>query len=46
VALHAPRLVVMHRIWLSATHLPEFRPHAGMTREGLMERILRLDIPA
>lgn len=46
VALHALRLAVMHKIWLSATHIPDFRPHAGMTREGLMERILRLDIPA
>ncbi|MDR6872701.1 phosphoenolpyruvate carboxylase [Bosea sp. BE125] len=46
VALHALRLAVMHRIWLSAAHVPDFRPHAGLTREALIERILRLDIPA
>lgn len=46
VALHALRLAVMHKIWFSATHIPDFRPHAGLTREALMERILRLDIPA
>ncbi|RDJ27403.1 phosphoenolpyruvate carboxylase [Bosea caraganae] len=45
VALHALRLCLLHRIWLSATHIPDFRPHLGVTREGLMERILRLDIP-
>lgn len=45
VCLHALRLAAMHRIWFLATHIPDFRPHAGMTREGLLERILRLDIP-
>lgn len=44
VALHALRLCLLHRIWLSATHIPDFRPHLGVTREGLMERILRLDV--
>jgi phosphoenolpyruvate carboxylase len=44
VALHALRLSLLHRIWLSATHIPDFRPHLGVTREGLVERILRLDI--
>lgn len=46
VALHALRLAAMHRIWFLATHIPDFRPHAGVTRDGLVERILRLDIPA
>ncbi len=46
VCLHALRLAVLHRIWFLATHIPDFRPHAGMTREALLERILRLDIPA
>ena len=45
-ALHALRLTAMHRIWLSFTHIPDFRPHAGMTREALIERLLRLDVPA
>lgn len=45
VALHALRLALLHKIWLSATHIPDFRPHLGVTREGLIERILRLDIP-
>ena len=44
VALHTLRLALLHRIWLSATHIPDFRPHAGVTRELLLERILRLDM--
>jgi phosphoenolpyruvate carboxylase len=43
-ALHTLRLALLHRIWLSATHIPDFRPHAGVTRELLVERILRLDM--
>jgi len=46
VALHALRLAAMHRIWLASAHIPDFRPHAGLTREGLIERLLRLDVPA
>nr|WP_047575742.1 phosphoenolpyruvate carboxylase [Methylobacterium sp. ZNC0032] len=46
VALHALRLAAMHRIWLSFAHIPDFRPHAGLTREALIERLLRLDVPA
>jgi phosphoenolpyruvate carboxylase len=44
VALHATRLSVMHRIWLTAMHIPDFRPQVGLTREALIERILRLDM--
>jgi phosphoenolpyruvate carboxylase len=44
-SLHALRLAVIHRIWLAATHIPDFRPQAGMSRDALLERILRLDIP-
>jgi len=44
VALHTLRLALLHRIWLSATHIPDFRPHGGVTREVLLERILRLDM--
>lgn len=43
-ALHTLRLALLHRIWLSATHIPDFRPHAGVTRDLLLERILRLDM--
>ena len=45
-SLHALRITVIHRIWLAATHIPDFRPQSGMTRDILMERILRLDVPA
>jgi phosphoenolpyruvate carboxylase len=43
-ALHALRLAIVHRIWLAATHVPDFRPQAGIDRDALLERILRLDI--
>ncbi|MGX5733991.1 phosphoenolpyruvate carboxylase [Bosea thiooxidans] len=46
VALHALRLAAMHRIWLGFAHIPDFRPHAGLTHEALAERLLRLDVPA
>lgn len=46
VALHAIRLAAMHSIWLRVSHIPDFRPHAGLTRDGLVERLLRLDVPA
>ena len=36
----------MHRIWLGFAHIPDFRPHAGLTRDALAERLLRLDVPA
>eukprot|EP01035_Chromulina_nebulosa_P000540 gene540-760_t len=38
-------LAAMHGIWLRANHIPDFRPHAGITREVLVERLLRLDVP-
>lgn len=44
--LHAIRLALIHKIWFTAVHVPGFRPHAGMTREQLLERFLRLDIEA
>ena len=44
-ALHALRLAVIHRIWLSATHIPDFRPQNGVSRDILLERLLRLDVP-
>ena len=42
--LHAIRLALIHRIWFLAVHVPGFRPQAGLTREALLERFLRLDI--
>lgn len=42
--LHAIRLALIHRIWFLAAHIPSFRPQAGLTREMLLERFLRLDI--
>lgn len=46
IALHALRLAAIHRIWLSFAHIPDFRPHAGLTRDDFVERLLRLDVPA
>ncbi|MEL6060712.1 MULTISPECIES: phosphoenolpyruvate carboxylase [unclassified Methylobacterium] len=42
--LHALRLALIHRIWFLAVHIPGFRPQAGVSREQLLERFLRLDI--
>ncbi|WP_336488645.1 phosphoenolpyruvate carboxylase [Methylobacterium nigriterrae] len=42
--LHAIRLALIHRIWFLAVHIPGFRPQAGVSREQLLERFLRLDI--
>ncbi|MFE1600231.1 phosphoenolpyruvate carboxylase [Methylobacterium sp. ID0610] len=42
--LHALRLALIHRIWFLAVHIPGFRPQGGVTREILIERILRLDV--
>lgn len=45
-ALHALRLCLIHRIWLLAVAVPDFSPRHGVTREGLVRRLLRLDVPA
>jgi len=42
--LHALRISVIHRIYLLASHIPDFTPHEGITREDLQQRILRLDV--
>lgn len=42
--LHALRLVLIHRIWLLATGIPDFSPRGGVTRSTLEAAILRLDI--
>ena len=44
--LHVLRLTLIGRIWLLETAIPDFAPRAGMTRDALRQRILRLDIPA
>ncbi|MFB9970104.1 phosphoenolpyruvate carboxylase [Pseudoroseomonas cervicalis] len=45
-ALHALRLCLIHRIWLIAVAVPDFSPRHGLTREGLVRRLLRLDVEA
>jgi len=43
-ALHALRLCLIHRIWLTAVTMPDFSPRHGVTREALVQRLLRLDV--
>jgi phosphoenolpyruvate carboxylase len=43
--LHALRISLISRIWLLATGIPEFSPRHGITRDALLLRILRLDVP-
>ncbi|WP_458093996.1 phosphoenolpyruvate carboxylase [Roseomonas sp. WA12] len=43
-ALHALRLLLIHRIWMRAVNIPEFSPRHGVTRDGLLRRLLRLDV--
>jgi phosphoenolpyruvate carboxylase len=43
-ALHAARLCLIHRVWLLAVRVPDFSPRHGVTREGLLRRVLRLDV--
>lgn len=45
-ALHALRLCLIHRIWLIAVTMPDFSPRHGVTREALVQRLLRLDVEA
>jgi phosphoenolpyruvate carboxylase len=45
-ALHALRMCLIHRIWLLAVTVPDFSPRHGITREGLVRRLLRLDVEA
>ena len=44
--LHALRVALIGRIWLLAMAIPEFSPRHGVTREALVARLLRLDVPA
>ncbi|MCR0984567.1 phosphoenolpyruvate carboxylase [Roseomonas populi] len=43
-AVHAVRLLLIHRIWMRAVNMPEFSPRHGVTRDGLLRRLLRLDV--
>jgi phosphoenolpyruvate carboxylase len=45
-ALHALRLCLIHRIWLLAVGVPDFSPRHGIARDGLVRRLLRLDVEA
>jgi phosphoenolpyruvate carboxylase len=44
--LHALRLALIHRVWLHATHIPEFAPRPSVTAHGLHSAIIGLDLPA
>ncbi len=46
ILLHALRIAAIQRIWLHGTEIPEFSPRHGVTRQGLEDRLIRLDIPA
>ncbi len=46
VLLHALRIAAIQRIWLLGTEIPEFSPRHGVTRQGLEDRLIRLDVPA
>jgi phosphoenolpyruvate carboxylase len=46
ILAHILRLALMQRTYLLATHIPEFSPQQGTTRELLVERILHLDVEA
>ena len=40
------RIALIQRIWLLGTEIPEFSPRHGVTRQGLEDRLIRLDVPA
>ena len=41
--LHALRIAVIQRAWLTAMHIPDFTPVDGIDRDGLIQRILHLE---
>ncbi len=43
--LHALRIAVIQNIWLLAIRIPDFSARHGITRQALMQRVLRLDVP-
>ena len=46
VLLHALRLALIQRIWLLATAIPDFSPRHGATPQDMLDRLIRLDVPA
>ncbi len=44
--LHALRVALIQRIFILAAGIPDFSPRHGITRAGLAQRLLRLDVPA
>ncbi|MGA0532842.1 phosphoenolpyruvate carboxylase [Hansschlegelia sp. KR7-227] len=42
--LHAVRLALIQRIWLLAVRIPDFSPRYGVTRDAVLNRLLRLDV--
>jgi phosphoenolpyruvate carboxylase len=44
--LHALRIALIQRIFLLAAAIPDFSPRHGITRAGLAQRLVRLDVPA
>lgn len=44
--LHALRIAIIQRIWLTAMQIPDFSPRHGLTHETLELRLLQLDVPA
>lgn len=44
VLLHAIRVALIHRIFLLATHIPDFSPQHGTTFEEMFARVLHLDL--
>ena len=42
--LHALRIAIIHRTYLIASHIPDFTPHQGLTREDIVQRVLLLDV--
>jgi phosphoenolpyruvate carboxylase len=43
--LHALRLALICEIWTLGTRIPEFAPRDGLSRDILLRRLFRLDIP-
>lgn len=43
--LHALRLALIAEIWTLGTRIPEFAPRDGLSRDILLRRLFRLDIP-
>ncbi len=43
-AVHALRLCLIHRIWLLAMEVPDFSPRHSVSRDNLLNRLLRLDV--